>query len=97
MNEQVWTDPRAHEILGIIAAETQMDVALLQPDATIEGLGIPSLDLTQAVFELETRFDIEIPVVADRPPGAGAEFATIGDLVGHVIATIDRTRAERAA
>jgi acyl carrier protein len=81
-------DPRAAEILGIVAREVGIDVAALQPDATIEELGIASIDLTQALFELETKFDIEIPVVSDR---TGAEFATVGDLVGHVIATIDRT------
>ena len=88
-------DPRANEILDIIAHETGTDRALLVPEATIEALGIPSLDLTQAVFELETHFDIEIPVVADRPAGSGAEFTTIGDLVGHVITTIDKAKASR--
>ena len=93
----LWPDPRAHEILAVIAAETGMKLAQLRPEATIEALGIPSLDLTQAVFELETRFNIEIPVVADRPAGSGAEFTTIGDLVAHVIATIDRARPSAAA
>jgi len=92
-----WQDPRAHEILDIIARETGTEREKLTPEATIEELGIPSLDLTQAVFELETHFDIEIPVVADRPAGAGAEFATVGELVGHVIATIDKSKKDRAA
>jgi acyl carrier protein len=88
-----WPDPRSHEILDIIARETGTDLALLQPDATIDALGIPSLDLTQAVFELETHFNVEIPVVADRPAGAGAEFATVGDLVRHVIAAIEQAKS----
>jgi len=53
-------------------------------------LGIPSLDLTQAVFELETHFDVEIPVVVST---GGAEFATMGGLVQHVLATLDRKAA----
>ncbi len=85
-------DPRAGkiagEILDIIAQETGIERALLLPEASIEALGIPSLDMTQAVFALETHFDIEIPVIADRP--GGGEFATIGDLVAHVLASIDR-------
>ncbi len=85
-----WADPRAGEILDIIAQETGIERALLLPEAGIEALGIPSLDMTQAVFELETHFDIEIPVIADRP--GGGEFTTIGDLVTHVLATIDRAR-----
>lgn len=86
----VLDDPRAGEILDIVATETGVPVEKLTPDASIEALGIPSLDLVQTVFALETRFDIEIPVVADRS-GAG-EFETVGALVSHVLATIDRVR-----
>jgi acyl carrier protein len=82
-------DPRAADILAILAHETGIDIALLRPEASIEELGIASLDLTQAVFEIETRFGVEIPVVADRA-GAGAEFTTVGDLLAHVLATLDR-------
>ena len=86
----VLEDPRANEILDIVAAETGVPREKLTPDAGIEALGIPSLDLVQTVFALETRFDIEIPVVADRS-GPG-EFETVGALVSHVLATIDRTK-----
>lgn len=89
-----FADERANEILDIIAKETGVERALLVPEATLEELGIPSLDLTQAVFEIETYFDVEIPVVADRE---GAEFTTIGSLVSHVLTTLDRAAAQRAA
>ena len=81
------TDPRRDEILDIVAKETGIDRARLLPGASIEELGIPSLDMVQTIFELESRFDVEIPVVSER---AGAEFATVGDLVDHVIQTLDR-------
>ena len=86
-------DGRANEILDIIAKETGVERALLLPEATLDELGIPSLDLTQAVFEIETHFDIEIPVVAERD---GAEFTTIGGLVTHVLTTLDRAAVLRA-
>jgi acyl carrier protein len=83
------TDPRVTEILAIVARETAVDQAKLRPDATIDELGIPSLDMAQTLFALESHFDVEIPVVAER---AGAEFATVGDLVEHVISTVDKAR-----
>jgi acyl carrier protein len=83
-------DPRVGEILTILAAETGTDTAALRPEAVIQELGIASIDMVQALFALESHFDIEIPVVAER---SGAEFATVGDLIAHVIATIDRARA----
>ena len=82
-------DPRTSDILDIVAKETQLDRGLLTLEATIEGLGIPSLDMVQTIFEIEARYDVEIPVVSDR---SGAEFTTIGDLVGHVLTAIDKAR-----
>lgn len=84
------TDPRAAEILDIVAKETGVERDRLRPDARIADLQIPSLDMVQAIFEIEARFDVEVPVVADR---AGAEFETVGELIAHVLAAIDKARA----
>lgn len=81
------TDPREAEILDIVAKETDVERDRLTPDAVLADLDIPSLDLVQAIFALETRYGIEIPVVSDR---TGAEFSTVGDLVAHVIHTLDK-------
>jgi acyl carrier protein len=83
-------DPRTDEILNIVAKETNIDRNRLVPEASIEELGIPSLDIVQAVFELESHYDIEIPAISEK---AGSEFATVGDLVAHVLASLDRARA----
>jgi acyl carrier protein len=89
MNRQDGTfdsDPRVARILAIFAREAEIDRAKLLPDATIEALGVDSLDLTMTVFQLETELDINIPAIAER---AGAEFSTVGDLLRHVIAAMD--------
>lgn len=78
-------DPREDEILDIVAKETGVDRGRLLPDVTLAELDIPSLDLVQTIFALETYYNVEIPVVSER---SGAEFATVGDLVGHVLATL---------
>jgi acyl carrier protein len=79
-------DPRVARILDIVAAETDIPRASLVLDAKIDDLGISSLDLTLAIFKLETAFDVEIPAVLER---AGSEFGTVGELVAHVIAVLD--------
>lgn len=79
------TDPREAEILDIVAKETGVARDRLAPDAAIADLDIASLDLVQAIFALETRFGVEIPVVSER---TGAEFSTVGDLVAHVMHTL---------
>ncbi len=84
-------DPRVPRILEIFAKETGTEIARLQPAATLEDLGVESLDLTMTVFALEEAFDIEIPVVVET---AGTEFRRVGDLVGQVIALLDKKAAQ---
>lgn len=79
-------DPRGAEILDIIAKETGVERSRLSQDAAISDLDIASLDLVQAIFAIEERYKVDIPVVSER---AGAEFQTVGDLVQHVLATLE--------
>ena len=88
----VMHDARVPEILDIVAKETGIDRARLRADATIEALGIASLDMVQTIFELESHFDIEIPVVSER---SGSEFSTVGELVAHVLAAVDKAHRAR--
>ena len=79
-------DPRSAEILDLIAKETGVDRARLSLDAVISDLDIASLDLVQAIFAIEERYKVDIPVVSER---TGAEFLTVGDLVQHVLGTLE--------
>jgi len=87
-------DPRARRILDIMAKETLVDRDKLVPDATVEELGIASLDVVQTMFALEEEFDIQIPVVGR---GGGLEFATVKSLVDHVIRVLDEIAAAPGA
>ena len=84
-------DPRADEILDIVATETAVDRSRLLPDALLSDLNIPSIDLVQAIFAIEERFKVDVPVISER---TGAEFQTVGDLVSHVLATLGPVPAE---
>ncbi len=86
-------DPRVAEILAIFARETRIDPALLRLDARPDELGIASLDLTLAVFEIESRFGIDIPSFAFDP---SSPAFTVGSLVEQVIAILDAAPATRA-
>lgn len=83
------SDPRIGEILDILSKETGVDRERLTPAATLRELEIASLDLVQAIFALETQFNVEIPVAADQESG---EFATVGDMVRHVLTAIGLPR-----
>jgi acyl carrier protein len=79
-------DPRNEEILHILSTETRVPRERLTDNAPLDTLGIASLDLVQAIYALETHFGIELPVADNH---AGAEFVTVGDLVKHVLKTVD--------
>ena len=82
-------DQRSGEILDIVSKETNVPREKLGADVKMDTLGIPSLDMVQAIFALESHFDIEIPVASNQ---TGSEFATVGDLVRHVNDTINAKR-----
>ncbi len=85
-------DPREAEILDIVAHETGVERNRLDREASLEELDIPSLDLAQTIFALEERFKVEIPVVTER---SGAEFTTVGQLVDHVVHTLNAESSPR--
>lgn len=45
-------------ILDIISKESLVDRTLLTPDATLESLGIASMDIVSIVFALEDKFGL---------------------------------------
>jgi acyl carrier protein len=87
------TDPRTGEILDIIAANSGIDRAKLQLDTTLDELGITSLKLIEAVFDIETKYDIEISTdgILMTPDIA------LGGLIQRVLDTIDAKSKGNAA
>ena len=85
MPTNVMSDPRAGQILDIVAAESGVACDRFVPAARLSDLDVASLDLVQAIFVIEERFGVEIPVAGS---GGGAEFETVGDLLRHVLRTI---------
>ena len=55
-------DARVDAILDVIAQSASIDRSRLVPDVTLDELGVTSLTLIETVFELESRFDVEISV-----------------------------------
>jgi acyl carrier protein len=72
-------------ILDIVAKETGVSRDRLTLDQNLAELEVASIDMVQTVFELETRFDIEIPIMSSA---GNTEFETVGDLVAQVLAAI---------
>ena len=78
----------ASQVVEVIAARMRAGDRKLLMSNPLESLGLSSIDVLEIAFDLEQRFDIEIPFNAN----AKFEFDTVGALVQ----AIDRLVAEKA-
>lgn len=48
-------------VIKAIAQQKQIDASQIKADATLEALGISSLDAITIIYEIEEIFDVEVP------------------------------------
>ena len=71
------------EIIGLIAKHIRSAAsAPVTLGSRLDELGLESLDVIEMAFDLEERFNIEIPFNANNSTGPG--FKTVGDVVAAV-------------
>lgn len=80
----------AAEVIAIIAKRVPGQKDDLNPTDKLTELGIESIDAIDMIFDLEEKFDIEIPYNANS---AQTEFGTVGD----VVRAIEQVLARKAA
>ena len=68
----------ASDVMAIITKKMRGERDPIQLSDRLEELGIESLDAVEMIFDLEEKFDIEIPYNANDPR---PEFHTVGDVV----------------
>jgi acyl carrier protein len=52
--------PGSDEVLDLVASVLELDRSLLQPDLTIEELGVDSLDVLKLTYAIEKRYRINL-------------------------------------
>jgi acyl carrier protein len=78
---------RDEELIDIMAEEALMDRAKLQPSATLEDIGLDSVDLVSVVFAIEEKYGIEIA------EDAFARTDTLSVVLAKIDALIDAKNA----
>jgi acyl carrier protein len=71
------------ELLDLIAKEAIIDREKLTRDATLEDLGISSLDVISMLFELEEKYGVVIEE-GDMP-----QMSTLGEMVDFLLSRIN--------
>ncbi len=76
------------ELIEVIAAEAQVDRAKLEPDATLEEIGLDSVDLVSVIFAVEDKYGVSIGE-SDLE-----RSATLGEMVQVIQKKIDEKAAQ---
>ena len=87
-------DDVAADTIAIIAKRVAPEKRNLQPTDRLDDLGIDSFSAVEMIFDLEEKFDIQIPFNSNdvRP-----EFETVGDVVAAITKLIGGQRRWRIA
>lgn len=75
-------------VIAIIAEQAVLDVADVNPEASLEELGIDSLGLVESIFSIEEAFDITVPFNANEPEQSDFDISTVASIVAAVQALV---------
>ena len=70
----------AGDVIAIIAKRKRVDKPTVELADRLEDLGLESLDAVEMIFDLEEKFDVQIPYNANASDPQEA-FVTVGDVV----------------
>jgi acyl carrier protein len=73
----------ASDVITIIAKKKRVDKPIVELSDRLEDLGLESLDAVEMIFDLEEKFDIQIPYNANTN-NPRTEFDTVGDVVSAI-------------
>lgn len=77
----------ASDVIAIIAAKARVDRPKVELSDRLEALGLESLDAVEMIFDLEEKFDIQIPYNANS---SRSEFGTVGEIVDAIKKLVDK-------
>ena len=75
------------DVIAIIAKKARVEKPTIEPGDRLEDLGLESLDAVEMIFDLEEKFDIQIPYNANNPR---TEFDTVGEVVAAIQQLVDK-------
>jgi acyl carrier protein len=78
------------DVIAIIAKKVRVDRPKIEMTDRLEELGLESLDAVEMIFDLEEKFDIQIPYNANNPR---TEFDTVGEVVRAIQDLVDKKKS----
>ncbi|ALG90207.1 MAG: phosphopantetheine-binding protein [Confluentimicrobium sp.] len=87
------SDTVKDQVLRIIADQAVLEVSDVTMDSTLEGLGIDSLGLVEAIFAIEEAFDIQVPFNANDPSESDFDISSVAAIVTAVEGLVAEQKA----
>jgi acyl carrier protein len=78
--------PTFDAISSVLVDKFEVDPAKVDPETTLEQLGLDSLALMEFVFAVEDRFDVRIPEDKLDPRQAGVTLQHLAELLDEALA-----------
>jgi acyl carrier protein len=72
-----------NQIVDVFVTEGMIDRSALKPDATLESLGVQSVDVMMILMSIEEKFGVYIPI-----DGNLSESKNLGEFIKHLINSI---------
>ena len=79
----------ASDVIAIIAKKKRVDKPNVELSDRLDDLGLESLNAVEMIFDLEEKFNIEIPYNANTN-NPSTEFGTVGDVVKAIQQLVDK-------
>ncbi|MEZ5840202.1 MAG: phosphopantetheine-binding protein [Hyphomicrobiales bacterium] len=86
------TDTLEERIVAIVVREGMIDREKLVPEATLEDLGVDSVEVVMILNGIEEEFGIYVPIDETM-----SEVRTVGDLLGVIKGIVEKKAAEPQA
>ncbi len=78
------TDDVSERVTQIIAEQAMLDPEAINPETTLDDLGLDSLSLVEVVFGIEEAFDISVPFNANEPTASDFDISKVAHIVAGV-------------
>lgn len=72
------------KVIGIIAEQAMLDPSDVTPQSTLEGLGVDSMGVVEAIFSIEEAFDITVPFNANDPAETDFDISSVASIVAGI-------------
>jgi acyl carrier protein len=81
------------KVMAILAEQAVLQPSDVTMDSTLEGLGLDSLGLVEAIFAIEEAFDVSVPFNANDPSQSEFDMSS----VAAIVAAVEGLVAQKAA